>query len=182
VTIKTATNRENYRRLCGLLLSAGCAVGTSWGLPDDRQQPVTIEADQANMNDQKGISVYRGSVMLAQGSMVLKCEVLTAYHAPATRALIKAVAEGAPVRFRQRPDANREEIIATAPRMEYVVDKQMVYLLDHAEVTQGRNVFRGRRIEYNISDNQVHAAGGAKERVQVILFPQEKEKGKSRKD
>ena len=147
-------------------------------LPTDRQQPVYIEADRADMDDQKGLSIYRGNVSLTQGTMVLQCEVLTAYHSPVTRALLKAVAEGAPARFRQQPSTDKEVVIATAPRMEYLVDKQLVYLLEKAEVTQGRNIFRGKKIEYNISDNQVHAESGATpgERVQVTLFPQEKTK------
>ncbi|CAK0746350.1 Lipopolysaccharide export system protein LptA [Gammaproteobacteria bacterium] len=147
-------------------------------LPSDRQQPISIEADRADMDDHKGISIYRGKVTLVQGSMMLKCDVLTTHHAHETRALVKAIAEGGPASFRQRPAPDKEEIVATAPRMEYLVDKQLVYLLEKAEITQGRNVFRGKRIEYNINDNQVHAESGPApgERVRVTLFPQEKTK------
>ncbi|CAK0765483.1 Lipopolysaccharide export system protein LptA [Gammaproteobacteria bacterium] len=153
-------------------------IAPVWALQADRQQPVYIEADRADMDDQKGISVYRGNVSLTQGTMVLKCEILTAYHTPESRALHRVVIEGSPARFRQIPAQDKEEVIATAPKMEYLVDKQMVYLLDKAEVTQGRNIFRGKKIEYNISDNQVHAEGGntPSERVRVTLFPQEKAK------
>lgn len=149
-----------------------------WALPSDRQQPVSVEANRAEMDDQKGISIYRGNVILMQGSMILKCNLLTTYHANENRALIKAVAEGNPASFRQRPATDKEEITATAPRIEYIADKQLIYLLDNAEVTQGRNIFKSKRIEYNIQDNQIHAEGGANqnERVKIILFPQEKAK------
>jgi len=159
-------------------LIAGLAASPVLALPSDRQQPISIEADRADMDDQKGISTYRGNVTLTQGSMVLRCEVLTAHHSPESRALIKTTAEGSPARFRQRPAPDKEEVVATAPRMEYLVEKQVVYLLEKAEVTQGHNVFRGKRIEYNLNDNQVHAeSGGAPgERVQVTLFPQDRGK------
>jgi lipopolysaccharide export system protein LptA len=174
----------NHRPLeCVIWLIAYLVAMPALALQSDRQQPVFIEADQADMNDQKGISIYRGHVSLTQGSMALTCDVLTAYHAAETRSLSKAVAEGAPAHFRQRPSADKEEVVATAPRMEYLVDKQLVYLLDKAEVTQGRNIFRGKRIEYNINDNQVHAESGPTpgDRVRVTLFPQEKGKSNTPK-
>lgn len=167
----------HYRLIKNILWFIICLIATpGLALQSDRQQPITIEADRADMDDQKGISVYRGNVILAQGTMELKCEVLTAHHE--SRALIKVIANGSPAYFRQRPASDKEEVVATAPRMEYLVNKQLVYLLDKAEVTQGRNVFRGKRIEYNITDNQVHAEGGSApgERVKVTLFPQEKGK------
>ncbi|CAK0775179.1 lipopolysaccharide export system protein LptA [Gammaproteobacteria bacterium] len=172
--------RSPIRRLVesALWLVACLTAPFVLALPSDRQQPVSIEADQADMDEQKGVSVYRGNVSLTQGSMVLRCEILTAYHAPETRSLIKATAEGTPARFRQRPAPDKEEVIATAPRMEYFVDKQVVYLLEKGEVTQGHNVFRGKRVEYSINDNQVHAESGSApgERVHVTLFPQDRGK------
>jgi lipopolysaccharide export system protein LptA len=169
-------NRRPLEVILGLM--SFCLIPHALALPTDRQQPVYLEADRADMDDQKGISIYRGNVTMTQGSMVLKCDVLTAYHAPETRALVKAVAEGAPARFRQLPAPDKEEVIATAPRMEYLVDKQLIYLLEKAEVIEGRNVFRGKRIEYSIDNNQVHAESGTApgERVQATIFPQDKGK------
>ncbi len=167
---------------CALWFCVCCAAPPAFALQTDRQQPIFIEADRADMDDQKGISVYRGNVTLTQGSMALRCDVLTAHHSPQTRTLIDAVAEGAPAHFRQKSSTEKEEVVATAPRMEYLVDKQLLYLLGDAEVTQGRNVFRGKRIEYSLNDAQVHAdgAGTPGGRVRITLLPHEKGNGPSK--
>ncbi len=165
-----------------LLLLVGWIVGGGLGLIEpvqaleaDRHQPVYIEADQAELDEQKGITVYRGNVSLTQGSMVLTGAVVTSYHAAGSRALIRVIAEGSPVRFRQRPSSDKEEVHATAPRMEYEAEKQLVHLVNGGEVTQGRNTFRGNRIDYHIDDNRVSASSGNTpgERVRATLFPQE---------
>ena len=179
-----------HRRLLPLLegllwLVVGLSASSVVALPTDRQQPIFIEADRADMDDQKGISIYRGNVTLTQGSMALRCDVLTAHHSLETRELIDAVAEGAPAHFRQKATPDKEEVIATAPRMEYFVEKQLIYLLGNGEITQGRNVFRGQRIVYSLADAQVHAEGGttpeghSEGRVRITLIPRDHGKGGS---
>jgi lipopolysaccharide export system protein LptA len=41
-------------------------------LSSDREQPINLEADAADIDDLKGISIYTGNVVLTQGSMVIK--------------------------------------------------------------------------------------------------------------
>ncbi len=151
-------------------------------MPADRDQPIYLEADRADMDDQKGVSTYRGNVTLTQGSMLLKCDVLVAHHSSETHELVNAQAEGSPAHFRQQSTPTKEEVTATAPRMEYVVDKQLIYLLDNGEVHQGHNVFHGKRIVYNLADAGVHAESGNSpgERVRITLLPHEGGKGPSK--
>ena len=48
-------------------------------LSSDRSQPIDLEADSADIDDLKGISIYTGNVILTQGSMVIKSSKLTLY-------------------------------------------------------------------------------------------------------
>ena len=62
-------------------------------LSSDRSQPIDLEADSADIDDLKGISIYTGNVILTQGSMVIKSSKLTLYTNK-DRELEKAIAVG----------------------------------------------------------------------------------------
>ena len=53
-----------------LLLSLAAAIGSSaaWALPTDREQPIRVQADSAELDDKQGVAVYRGDVV-AQGPL-----------------------------------------------------------------------------------------------------------------
>ena len=52
-----------------LLISLGLAAAspTSWALPSDRDQPIRVQADSAELDDKQGVAVYRGAVVITQG-------------------------------------------------------------------------------------------------------------------
>ena len=45
--------------------------------PDDREKPIHITADTAELNDKTGISIYRGDVEMVQGTTILTGDVIT---------------------------------------------------------------------------------------------------------
>ena len=49
----------------------------SLALPDDRQQPIHISADNALRDEKKGITIYRGNVVLNQGSLHISANRIT---------------------------------------------------------------------------------------------------------
>ena len=52
-----------------LLLGLGAALGSAgaWALPDDREQPIRVQADSAELDDRQGVAVYHGNVIITQG-------------------------------------------------------------------------------------------------------------------
>ena len=54
-----------------LLLSLGLALGSAgaWALPSDREQPIRVQADTAELDDKQGVAVYRGDVVITQGTL-----------------------------------------------------------------------------------------------------------------
>ncbi|WP_351125661.1 LptA/OstA family protein, partial [Shewanella sp. T24-MNA-CIBAN-0130] len=54
-----------------ILLGLGAALGSvsAWALPNDSQQPIHISADDAQLDDKKGVATYTGGVIITQGSM-----------------------------------------------------------------------------------------------------------------
>ncbi len=152
------------------LASAPCVA-----LMSDREQPLNIEADRAAVDDRQGLTVYEGAVVVTQGTIRITADKLKVYF-DASHDMEKVVAEGAPARFRQRPDNSQEFIHASARRMEYQVAKNTLFLLDGAEVTQGGDRFSGNRIVYDTHLNRVQArkAESGKERVKITLTPKKK--------
>ncbi|MCA1804165.1 MAG: hypothetical protein LC646_02110 [Xanthomonadaceae bacterium] len=71
-------NRANPEHC--LLLLCLCLPLPSWALSSDREQPMYIESDQAELDDQKGISIYIGNVRVTQGTLVLTGEHMTVYQ------------------------------------------------------------------------------------------------------
>jgi lipopolysaccharide export system protein LptA len=153
-----------------LLLAAPLASATS----GDTQQPITIEADRAEIDERQAVSVYSGNVLLSQGSLQVEADTVTV-HAEAGQ-LRRIIAEGSPVHYRQQRD-NEADIRGQSLRMEYDADSKRLLLLNNAELWQGENRFSGERIQYDPEQDRVIASGAAegegadRPRVRVTLQP-----------
>ena len=148
--------------------------GSAWALSSDKDQPVLVEADSADIDDAKNISVYSGNVEIQQGSLRILADKVTVYHEERTPQRI--VAEGQPVKYRQLLDGQEQEVKARALRMEYDVDGDELLLIEQAELRQGRDSFRSDRIVYDRKQAVVKAGASAKgqDRVRVIFNPSDR--------
>jgi lipopolysaccharide export system protein LptA len=148
---------------------------TLFALPDDRNQPIQLEADRAQLDQKTGISVYQGNVVITQGSMRLTADKVTIYLQNGNFQRMEAI--GKLVTLRYKPAVNTEEINGVSKRVEYnAVTAQMVMTTD-AKITQGQDVFSGDRIEYDLKEDLVKAQGTAEGgRIQFILQPKTKNK------
>ncbi len=152
--------------LLGLLHGAG-----AWALSSDRNQPMQIDADHAEIDQQQGTSVYRGNVRLARGSMVLLADEVVVKQDHGNIRLV--VATGSPASYRQRSD-KQQDIRASAQRMEYHVDSGQLLLIKQAELHQDANVFASERIVYDSIADRVNAGANAalpQGRVHIIIQP-----------
>lgn len=165
-------NRRISLKLAVLWLMAGLCCSTALALSTDSEQPIHIEADQAELDNRKQIAIYRGNVHLTQGTLRIDADTLTIYYTP-DKKLETAIAEGQPAWYRQRPDNSDEDIRARALRMEYHADANTVYLFQKAHVWQGANEFTGDRIEYDIKHDTVKGEGSetGTGRVHAIIRP-----------
>ena len=160
-----------------LTLLAMCCAAPAFALYSDKEQPINVEADSVEIDHKTGISVYKGNVTLSQGSIHLDADIVTLYSR--NNDIEKAIAEGKPAHYRQRPDGKSEDIRAQSQRMEYYTGTGKLILLDGAHVWQEQNQFSGNRIEYDVERSVVNAsrAKSGKERVQVIIQPRKKSGG-----
>ena len=134
-------------------------VNCVYGLSTDSQQDIQIEADMAEMDDVSKITIYRGNVIVTQGSIKMTGDTMTVYF-DKNNDMELVIINGTPATYRQLPD-NGGKVFdeAEALQMEYYALKNYVILIDQALVTQEGLKFSGKRIEYDTVLSKVKAEG-----------------------
>lgn len=168
--------------VCVLLLLPGAVLALS----SDKDQPIEIEANMAELDDKKRITIYRGDVIVTQGTLPMKGDVFTVYY-DEDQELDYATMDGNLAYYRQLPDDSEVYDEAWARRMEYYESKGEVILIRDAKVVQDGLEFTGERIEYDTINSRVVAHGRTRTtaeagddkpeddgRVRVILTPKKK--------
>ncbi|MCX4190559.1 lipopolysaccharide transport periplasmic protein LptA [Methylophaga sp. OBS3] len=129
---------------------------SAWALPSDREKPINIEADHAQMDDASGVAQYKGDAILTQGTLRIEGDIITFYY-DENKELKKAVAEGKLATYKQVHKPGEEPVRARALRMDYYAGDEKIYLIGQGYVWQNGDEFKGNRIEYDIAKNVVFA-------------------------
>jgi lipopolysaccharide export system protein LptA len=145
---------------CGLLLACLLPLAAQ-ALSTDKDQPMTIAADEAQMEDKKGVTVYRGNVIIQRGSMRVTGDTVVVHGKKSGE---KVIILGKPAVYRQMPDKKpgkeQQEMHASAERLELYPDREFVHLERNARVVQGGDVMTSRVIDYDARNNIAKARGG----------------------
>ena len=142
--------------LAGIISLVLCS-SASWALDSDGQQPINLEADRAELDDQKGISTYSGRVTLTQGTLELKGDQLIIRSVNGEPQLITTI--GKPGKFKQRPQDKPDDVVATATTIKYDVAEEKIFLDGNALLVQGNQRFSGAHITYDMPADKVKAMG-----------------------
>ncbi|MES9906296.1 MAG: lipopolysaccharide transport periplasmic protein LptA [Sedimenticola sp.] len=138
-------------------------------LQSDQNQPTYIEADSVEMDDGTGISIYKGNVVVTQGSIRFTADKVVVTQKPGEADHLDAT--GRPVHFQQEVDNNEGLVKGRSKRVEYSSDSEIIYLIDDAFLTQKQDTFSSDRIIYDRAKAVVKAGTSAKgkERVRVTI-------------
>lgn len=134
-----------------------------------RQLPVSLRADRIDIDQKKGLSVYRGHVAFNQGTLRLtaaRAEVQSRASVVET-----VTAEGKPVTFRHLPEGQKEFIHGVANRAIYHALTQSVDLYGEVQVERGRDLFRSAVLHYDIENQSMIAESANGRRVYAALVP-----------
>lgn len=146
-------------------------------LPVVAQQPLPVEitADHAEMDDRRGLSTYTGDVVVIRGDMTLEAD--TVYVRSRDRRPYEMEAHGEPARL-ESPDPETGEMrVATALRIDYLLNEERVILIDQAHVVTAAEEARGKRIVYDLETDVIEAERGEAddERVRITIQPREED-------
>jgi lipopolysaccharide export system protein LptA len=177
-------NLVNICALCALLTH-----GKAWPLSTDKDQPIEIEADSAELDDKKGVTFYEGNVVVTQGSIRMTGDLMTVHYTK-NNDLDTVVLIGKPATYRQLPDKSDVYDESEALQMEFYKSKNLIVLINEARVKQKDVRFSGDRIEYDTEHSKIRARGSVttsskpaaeenatepeKGRVKIIIKPPKK--------
>ena len=156
--------------LVALLLLSSIVMVTN---ANDADQPIEISADQVTREEPSGLTTYRGSVELRQGSLEINSDSLVFSFDDQGASVITA--KGTPATLKQTPTNSSTPINAQANAIEYQETRDRIRLIGDARILQDGAVIEGSTIEYIVSSQRVMAAGSPSgnkpQRVKVTIPP-----------
>ena len=156
--------------LLALLLFAGNPAVVN---ANDADQPIEISADQVTREEPSGLTTYRGSVELRQGSLEIHSDSLVFSFDDKGASIITA--KGKPATLKQTPANSKTPVNAEASAIEYQETRDRIRLIGNARILQDGAVIEGSTIEYIVSSQRVIAAGSPSgnkpQRVKVTIPP-----------
>lgn len=142
----------------------------------DRDKPIELEADTVTVNDAKKISTYSGTVVLTQGTLVIRADKLVVHED--SEGFQHSTSTGSPTTFKQKREGKNEYMEGSAQRIEYDGRMDKVQLFTRAWVKRGEDIIRGDYISYDANAEYAEVLGGVKSesnagsgRVKAIIQP-----------
>jgi lipopolysaccharide export system protein LptA len=155
----------NYVLATVFLLACGRAVA----LPEDAEQPIHIHADSAELDENKNVAIYHGSVRMEQGTMRVTADTMTIELKD--QLVVRITAEGDRAHYQQQLEVDESMVYADAKTIVYFTQEERVQLAGNAYLTQNKNEFSGDLIKYDIREGKVDAQASGDGKVQMILQP-----------
>lgn len=156
------------------LLIAPLLASPAHALESDRDQSIEIESDSAEFRDLEGITVYSGNVRMSQGSILLLADQISIHTQDGD--VNRLVATGNRAYYEQLPEAGQDKVVAQGKTIEYLLNEDVINLIQNASLTQEGATLNGNRITYDVR-NHLLTANNAKtgngdssgERVRVVI-------------
>jgi len=159
-----------------LALTLGLLSLPAWPLASDREQPIHIESDQLEIDENKRQSLYQGHVEMRQGSLLIQADRIR-FIFDADNNLQRLEIEGQPARLQQTDDQGRP-LKGEARRILYFNNEARLELIGDARLDNAGDHIESQRIRFNIETNALEAGqpDGADEtkeagRVRMVIQP-----------
>ena len=177
--------RPRHWLVAMVLLASGTVAHA---LSTDSDQPISILADRAEHDDATRITIYRGNVVIDQGSLHITGDTVT-INFDAHDEVTKITTVGEPAHFRQLPDGDTSHRKAWAKQMEYFPEQDLImlsgealYEKDGSRVQADRLVYDSRNARFKAltdaaaaaSGGDDQAAGKKPDRVRIQIKPRKK--------
>jgi len=169
--------------LKALIYTAFMLPALVYALPSDRDKPILIEADEAEINEADGSSIYKGNVTFDQGTMRISAdqiEIITV-NSEIERIIASTNSNSASVaHYQQQPESDEELVYADAREITYYAQEERLNLIGQAKLRQTEDRFSGELLKYNVKKGTVSLAGnisseaGQSGRISISLSPQKR--------
>jgi lipopolysaccharide export system protein LptA len=174
------------RNFATVVLVALCLASPAHAEKADRNKPMHIEADRVTVDDAKQIATFTGSVVLTQGTIVMRGDRMEVRQGK--DGFRQGTLWGNLAYFRQKREGVDEHIEGWAERVEYDGRADKVQMFNRAMLKRGDDEVRGSYISYDSNTEFFQVDGSTKSastkpgegRVRVILQPKPKDTGATR--
>lgn len=170
----TQLHHNHFSRWFKSFLTMGsCALMISMSghaLPNDRNQPISLEADRATFNEKTGITTYTGNVVIQQGTLKVSADSIVA-NLTADNKIRDITAQGSPAKFQQQMDAKSGLARGEGRKIVYNAETGIITLSGNGYLYQNGASFRGENLRYSMNKGDIQADGGNKGRIQIIIPP-----------
>jgi lipopolysaccharide export system protein LptA len=141
----------------------------AFALPEDSQQPIHIHSDSAELDQNKNLAIYHGSVKMEQGTMTVTGDTMTVVLQD--QLVVRIIAEGDRAHYQQQVKPDESMVFADAKKIVYFTQEERVELTGNAYLTQDKNEFTGELIKYDVNEGKVDASANGQGKVQMVLQP-----------
>ncbi len=146
-------------------------AGPAHALRSDADQPIHIEGDDAEIDQNNETIVYTGSVEVVQGTLRVRGDKMVVKVKGNQVERITTI--GSPARYEQELEDDQGNVNAHADSIIYHTAQERIYLNGKAALAQKGNELRGESIRYDVVNGKVDASAGDKPgRVSMKLDPQ----------
>ena len=164
--------------IIALLLPLAAAAQTAAPAKPSRDQPIEINADSLEVQQEKQVAIFSGNVDATQGEMKLKADQLKVFYrqggkpGEAPRAQVPA---GTPTGAITRIEAIGRVFVSSPTQTAqgdqgvYDVERNTITLTSRVVITQDKNVLRGDRLVMNLTTGQARMDGQS--RVKGLFVP-----------
>jgi len=131
---------------------------------EDRDQPVTIDADRMDRYGKESLVIFTGNVVARQAGSVQYADRMEVYLDEKGDKVLRTVSTGS-VRI-----VTKDCKMGTARRVEYFDLEQRMVLIGNARVWQEDNVVTGETITIFLSQDRSVVQSGKQERVKAVFY------------
>jgi lipopolysaccharide export system protein LptA len=136
---------------------------------DDKNAPVTVDADQLENRQKEGLIVFTGNVVANQNGSTQYADRMEVYLDAKGDNIVRTVSTGN-VRI-----VTKDCRMGTARRAEYYDAEQRVVLIGNARVWREDNVVTGERITMYLAEDRSVVEGNTQARVKAVFYPKSQE-------
>jgi lipopolysaccharide export system protein LptA len=155
----------------------------------DTSLPIEITADSLEVQRDEQVATFRGNVDAVQGDLVLNADTLRVFYTQQDRAEAAGPSGIRRIEAEGNVLLSSPEETAQGDRGVFHVDRDFIELFGGVVLTRGQNVIRGRKLELNLATGfskivgetavaQQQQAGGGKQRVQAVFYPESRDEGR----
>jgi len=147
----------------------------SFALESDREQPIRIQADAAIVDEKNGSSVYKGNVIITQGTLEVTANEVEIFTADGDVIQIIAKTEEDSellAHYQQQVNETMDMVLADARKITYLVQEERLHLSGDARLQQVQDVFTGQLLYYDLGRGIVNLnSNGGSDRVNMTITP-----------